>query len=102
MHVFQTAGVPPRRGNTILANIGWTKNNRLALTRSVRANSSCISRSLRVQRGKAAIQLAGTAANQRMAVQRQMRGPDSRRPTRLGKDTSREQPNKDPPKDKFR
>ncbi len=42
MHVFQTAGVPPSRGSTILANIGWTRNSSVALTSSVRAKKNCI------------------------------------------------------------
>src|SRR5262245_59760265 len=36
MHVFQTAGVPPRSGRTIFPTIGWTRNSRVALTKSVR------------------------------------------------------------------
>jgi hypothetical protein len=39
MHVFQTAGVPPRRGKTILANIGWTENKRKALRNRVLTNN---------------------------------------------------------------
>jgi hypothetical protein len=35
MHVFQTAGVPPKRGRIILAIIGWIKNSSRALTKSV-------------------------------------------------------------------
>jgi hypothetical protein len=31
MHVFQTAGVPPKRGVTILPTIGCTRNSRKAL-----------------------------------------------------------------------
>ncbi len=37
MQVFHTAGVPPSLGNTILAIIGWTRNSKLALTKSVQA-----------------------------------------------------------------
>jgi hypothetical protein len=37
MHVFQTAGDPPSRGRTILPIIGWTRNRRLALKKSVTA-----------------------------------------------------------------
>jgi hypothetical protein len=33
MHVFQTAGVPPRRGSTIFANIGCTAKRRTAETK---------------------------------------------------------------------
>src|SRR5262249_26782611 len=40
MQVFQTAGVPPSRGRIILAMIGWTRNRRVALTKSVSAKSS--------------------------------------------------------------
>jgi hypothetical protein len=29
--VFQTAGAPPNRGKTILANIGWIKKSKKAL-----------------------------------------------------------------------
>ena len=32
--VFQT-GVPPNRGNTILANIGWSRKSNAELTKSV-------------------------------------------------------------------
>jgi hypothetical protein len=39
MHVFQTAGDPPRRGRTILPIIGWMRNSRLALRKSVTAKS---------------------------------------------------------------
>jgi hypothetical protein len=31
MHVFQTAGVPPSMGKTILANMGCTQKRRVAL-----------------------------------------------------------------------
>jgi len=37
MHVFHTAGVPPRRGSSSLPIIGWTEKSRQALTSSVRA-----------------------------------------------------------------
>jgi hypothetical protein len=37
MQVFQTAGVPPRRGSIILATIGWTKKRRVALVNKVMA-----------------------------------------------------------------
>jgi len=33
--VFQTAGVPPSRGKTILANIGWSRKSNAELTKSV-------------------------------------------------------------------
>src|SRR5262245_2281937 len=39
MQVFQTAGVPPRRGRTIFPTIGWTRNRRVALTNRVTPNS---------------------------------------------------------------
>ena len=38
MHVFHAAGLPPSVGRIILPTIGWTMNNRLALTNSVTAN----------------------------------------------------------------
>src|SRR5947207_1316970 len=37
MQVFQTAGVPPSSGSTILPTIGCTKNSRKALVNRVRA-----------------------------------------------------------------
>jgi len=39
MQVFQTAGVPPKRGKIILAIIGWMRNNSVALTNIVTANN---------------------------------------------------------------
>src|SRR5688572_16451760 len=39
MHVFQTAGVPPRSGSTILAIIGWTTNSSDELRNSVMAKT---------------------------------------------------------------
>lgn len=38
MQVVQTAGVPPRRGNTILPIMGCTKKSRVADTNRVKAN----------------------------------------------------------------
>ena len=38
MHVFHTAGVPPRRGKIILPTIGCTKNKSPALMNKVNAN----------------------------------------------------------------
>jgi hypothetical protein len=38
MHVFHTAGVPPRSGSIILAIIGCTTNSREELRNSVSAN----------------------------------------------------------------
>jgi hypothetical protein len=38
MHVFQTAGVPPRNGRTIFASIGCTQKSRKALRKMVIAN----------------------------------------------------------------
>jgi hypothetical protein len=40
MHVFHTAGVPPRRGNSIFAIIGCTEKSNAALTNKVSANKS--------------------------------------------------------------
>ncbi len=40
MHVFHTAGVPPSRGNSILATIGWTEKSSAALTNNVIPNNS--------------------------------------------------------------
>src|SRR5438067_9910223 len=40
MQVFHTAGVPPSRGRTILANSGWIKNKRTELTNSVIAKKA--------------------------------------------------------------
>src|SRR5438552_18213461 len=40
MQAFQTAGLPPSSGSTILPTIGWTMNSSDALTNSVTANSS--------------------------------------------------------------
>jgi hypothetical protein len=34
MQVFQTCGVPPRRGKIILPIMGWTKKSKNALTNS--------------------------------------------------------------------
>src|SRR6516165_8840618 len=39
MHVFQTAGVPPKSGSTILANIGWTRKSSVALRKRVAAKA---------------------------------------------------------------
>src|SRR5207244_10584233 len=39
MQVFHTAGVPPSIGNSSLPIIGWTRNSRVALTNSVKANN---------------------------------------------------------------
>ena len=33
--MFQTAGLPPRRGSTILANMGWTRNSSVDATKVV-------------------------------------------------------------------
>ena len=45
--MFQTAGVPPSRGNTILANIGWSRNSNAELTKSVTVKRiSIVSRDL--------------------------------------------------------
>src|SRR5437867_11543457 len=35
MQVFQTAGLPPKYGSTILPIIGWSRKSRAALTKSV-------------------------------------------------------------------
>jgi len=43
MQVFQTIGEPPSSGSTILATMGWTRNNRKALTNSVDVNSGTMS-----------------------------------------------------------
>jgi hypothetical protein len=40
MQVFQTAGVPPRRGSTMRANIGWTRKRRAELTNKVQAKKT--------------------------------------------------------------
>src|SRR5438552_13229663 len=40
MQVFQTSGVPPRRGSIILPTSGCTMNSSVALRKSVRANRS--------------------------------------------------------------
>lgn len=40
MQVIHVAGVPPRVGSTILANIGWTAKSRAEPTKSVTENSS--------------------------------------------------------------
>jgi hypothetical protein len=40
MHAFQTAGLPPKSGSTILATIGWIMNRSDALTKSVAAKRS--------------------------------------------------------------
>ncbi|MGH7801055.1 MAG: hypothetical protein ACREOW_10585 [Thermodesulfobacteriota bacterium] len=40
MQVLHTAGVPPIRGRIIFPIIGWTKNNRKALTKSVMINNN--------------------------------------------------------------
>src|SRR5262249_34874291 len=49
MQVFQTAGVPPSSGSTILAIIGCTRNSSVELRNSVQTNSatmpSCLSAS---------------------------------------------------------
>src|SRR5438270_12353001 len=37
MQVFHTAGVPPSKGSTILANIGWTRNSSAELRNRVPA-----------------------------------------------------------------
>ncbi len=39
MQVFHTAGVPPNVGKTILANMGWIRKRRLALTNKAMANN---------------------------------------------------------------
>jgi len=39
MQVFQTEGVPPKSGKSILATIGWTQNSKAALTKSVMENN---------------------------------------------------------------
>src|SRR5262245_8875586 len=39
MHVFQTWGVPPRRGRTSLPIMGWTRNSKKALTNRVAAKN---------------------------------------------------------------
>ena len=44
MQVFQTAGVPPRYGSSILPIIGCTKNSSAALMKSVIANRGSKSR----------------------------------------------------------
>ena len=36
MQAFQTEGVPPHRGSSILPTIGSTVNNRVALRKSVK------------------------------------------------------------------
>ena len=40
MQVFHTAGVPPSRGNSILATIGCTEKSNAALTNNVRPNKN--------------------------------------------------------------
>jgi hypothetical protein len=40
MQVFQTAGVPPRRGKIILAIMGWTRKSKVALTNKVKAKKN--------------------------------------------------------------
>ena len=42
MHVFQTMGVPPKSGSTILANIGSIQNSSVALVNRVTAKNSNI------------------------------------------------------------
>src|SRR5215510_8674970 len=42
MHVFQTAGAPPRYGSNILATIGWIKKSNNALSNNVAANNNLI------------------------------------------------------------
>src|SRR5262245_48302388 len=42
MHVFQTAGAPPRYGSNILATIGWIKKSNSALSNNVAANNNLI------------------------------------------------------------
>src|SRR5215510_3132277 len=42
MHVFQTAGAPPRYGSNILATIGWIKKSNKALSNNVAANNNLI------------------------------------------------------------
>ena len=44
MQVFHTAGVPPKSGVIILPAIGWTKNSKSALTKSVSANAGSVKR----------------------------------------------------------
>src|SRR6516165_5 len=39
MHVFQTPGVPPRMGSTILPIMGWTENNKSAARNIVAPNN---------------------------------------------------------------
>src|SRR5438477_8500252 len=41
MQVFQTAGVPPRSGNTIFAIMGWTRKSSAALRNSVAEKNNC-------------------------------------------------------------
>jgi hypothetical protein len=40
MQVFHTAGVPPSRGNSIFATIGWTEKSNAALTNNVMPNKN--------------------------------------------------------------
>jgi hypothetical protein len=51
--VFQTAGVPPRRGSSIFAIIGCTEKSNAALTNKVIANSAVSDPSLETVLGMA-------------------------------------------------
>jgi hypothetical protein len=44
MQVFQTAGLPPRCGNAIFANIGWIAKSKADATNVVATNSATVER----------------------------------------------------------